>query len=182
MCRFNEIIKVLDGDGKYPYTLMESVCFTHPKWGRIVIPKGYTTDFASIPTWVLKKLLEPEHRRPSDHPDYDWKHLVVFYKVKVNGIVPDTKMDDPIAYAALVHDWVYSIEMFPRSVCDRIFVDILREFKVPTAGLMYWAVRLGGWTSWPHDIETKKYWQEQGRIATLKYPPSGYSSETNAQS
>lgn len=179
---FNDSIHVLEGDGKYPYTLLRSVAFDHPKYGRIVIPKGYTTDFASIPTRVLKKMLEPMKRYPATTHDFGWPNLVVFYKITVGGIVPDTKMDDPIAYAALVHDWIYSIEMFPRSVCDAIFRDILREFKVESRNMMYWAVRLGGWTAWPHEIETKKYWQEQGRLATLKYQASTCSSETNEQS
>ena len=167
--RFSNRIHVLEGDGKYPYTLLESVEFWHSKYGRIVIPKGYTTDFASIPTRVLKKLMEPQHRRPASN--YLGLVGVRFYALTVDGIMPRTAMDDPIAYAALVHDWVYSIEMFPRSTCDKIFRDILRGFNVESRNLMYWAVRLGGWTAWPHEIETKRYWQEQGRLATIN-PPS----------
>lgn len=130
---FPEDLVVLNkADGsKYPFQLKENFIF---KWkhGGILkgyesdtyimrVPKGYLSDFASIP-------------RP--------------FQAIFNAV-------NDIAPAATAHDYAYSVELFERHIIDRMFYDALRANGVGwlRAQTLYRAVRLGGWTSWPHKPE-----------------------------
>lgn len=55
--------------------------------------------------------------------------------------------DDPqYAAAALLHDWAYSGEWWPRDFNDRLFLAAMKFTRVPVwkRGCMYSAVRVGG--------------------------------------
>lgn len=146
--------------GKYPYVILEDVA-VEVRGHFIIVPAGYETDFASIPTRFLKRLLEPQ-RRTKKKPDSD--HVVAFYR----GSVIDYTVD-PVALAAIVHDWTYSVELYSRAECDAIFLDLLRRNKVGSAYLMYLAVRMGGWTAWPHDPYEKLEDLALGRAAMVRH-------------
>lgn len=52
--------------------------------------------------------------------------------------------------AAALHDWMYASGLLGRSRSDRIFREALTVLDAPRwwAGLMYAAVRMGGWFFW----------------------------------
>ena len=125
-----DIIVINKADGsQYPFILDDDFVFLWEHRGllkgyekpvyEIKVPKGYETDFASIPR-VFQGIFNA-----------------------VNDVAP----------AAIAHDWCYSIELFPREICDQILYDGLRANGVGwmRAKTIYAAVRAGGWTSWPHD-------------------------------
>lgn len=63
--------------------------------------------------------------------------------------------------AALFHDGLYAGEVLDRKVCDDIFLDLMKQYKVSYTirYAMYWAVRLGG----------GKVWKEHTKEEVLKY-------------
>ena len=62
---------------------------------------------------------------------------------------------------AAIHDGLYAGEILDRKVCDDIFLDLMKQYKVSYARryTMYWAVRLGG----------GKVWKEHTEKEVLKY-------------
>ncbi|MFW9821364.1 MAG: DUF1353 domain-containing protein [Candidatus Thorarchaeota archaeon] len=58
--------------------------------------------------------------------------------------------------AAIVHDYIYKKLLFTRAYCDKLFLLIMKELKVPLWKrlTMYRAVRLGGWI--PYNRYKKK--------------------------
>jgi len=52
--------------------------------------------------------------------------------------------------AALVHDALYSGEIFSREDCDLIFEDAMIDYLTPTwqRKALFWAVRAWGWVVW----------------------------------
>jgi len=60
------------------------------------------------------------------------------------GIFPPT--DERYGKAAVVHDYLYSMGMFPRKICDKIFLEAMGVLGAPTylKYLFYWNVRLFG--------------------------------------
>ena len=62
---------------------------------------------------------------------------------------------------AAVHDGLYAGEVLDRKVCDDIFLDLMKQYKVSYVirYAMYWAVRLGG----------GKVWKEHTKEEVLKY-------------
>ena len=65
---------------------------------------------------------------------------------------------------AAIHDGLYAGEILDRKVCDDIFLDLMKQYKVSYVRryTMYWAVRLGG----------GKVWKEHTEKEVLKY--NGY--------
>ena len=62
---------------------------------------------------------------------------------------------------AAIHDGLYAGEILDRKVCDDIFLDLMKQYKVSYLRryAMYWAVRLGG----------GKVWKEHTEKEVLKY-------------
>jgi hypothetical protein len=60
-----------------------------------------------------------------------------------------------VAPATIIHDFCYSIELFPRYICDQILLDSLKDNGIGLIRrqIIYNSVRLGGWTSWPHKTD-----------------------------
>lgn len=52
--------------------------------------------------------------------------------------------------SAVLHDYLYNIQIFPRVQCDRIFLEAMGVLKVGwvTRHTMYLAVRWFGWIPW----------------------------------
>lgn len=76
-----------------------------------------------------------------------------------------------VAPAALAHDWCYSTEIFGRGTCDQIFYDALRANGVGwlRAKTLWSAVRIGGWTSWPHNTAERRTDLALGREARARW-------------
>lgn len=51
---------------------------------------------------------------------------------------------------AAIHDGLYAGEILDRKVCDDMFLDLMKQYKVSYVRRysMYWAVRLGGGKVW----------------------------------
>lgn len=83
---------------------------------RIVVPKGFITDFASVP-WPASMLIP---------------------------------MSGQYNQAAVLHDYLYSIQTLPRKRCDDIFLEAMTVLGVNVfkRQIMYRAVRIGGWMPW----------------------------------
>lgn len=112
---------------------------------------GYRTDLASIPTKKLKDFLEPKRRKPWSGEEIKGDWVVYVYKEDEDGtLVPDYWFRSCVAYAAVVHDWLYSLELVERAFADAIFLEILGLDRVWSRFIMYAAVRAGGWPSYPH--------------------------------
>ena len=78
----------------------------------IIVPKGFITDFASVPRFL-------------------W------------SIFPPW---DKYGKAAVLHDYLYSYQIFERKICDRIFYEAMTVLGVPwwKRKVMYLAVRVFG--------------------------------------
>lgn len=95
----------------HPWKLIES--FTYDYYGTIItVPRGFTTDFASVPRIF-------------------WNILPPFGKY---------------GNAAIIHDYCYDRQLFPRKQCDLIFYKAMLEKGVPKwkAVTMYKMVRMFG--------------------------------------
>jgi hypothetical protein len=57
--------------------------------------------------------------------------------------------------AAIIHDWLYESEVWPREDADRCFVDLMEWLGINWArrNVMYSAVRLGGGFTWKKHTE-----------------------------
>lgn len=162
--RFPAPLRVIDHRSKerYPLEVFTDFGCVDPSGGTLVVPgwcprpghppiRGYRTDFASIPTKLLKRMLEPWRLKRCTEENIDKPWVVYVYHLDAQG-VPFLfgYLVDPIAYAAVIHDWLYSTEQVARGIADRIFYEILKQGSVWSAYPMYLAVRAGGWASFPH--------------------------------
>ena len=154
--RFYGPIHVLDHDdgSQYPYEILEDVYLVRWDCQRFAIPgrqrgvmerEGYRTDFASIPgRKSLKKLLEPQKLIKAAF-DATIKWAVWVYRKVADGVEKCIGyFVDKVAYAAVVHDWLYSTRQVSCVFANEIFYDILRGAKVWSAWIMYQAVSMFG--------------------------------------
>lgn len=86
----------------------------------ITIGEGFRTDGASIPRLPLTRWIIGE------------------------------PMEGEYLPAALIHDGLYSAEIFKREICDGIFLVLLKRcgINIIKRNLMYYAVRIGGGAVW----------------------------------
>ena len=65
--------------------------------------------------------------------------------------------DGEYTQAAVVHDYIYSKQLYTRKKCDSIFIEAMGVLGVSLwkRRIMYRAVRMFGWISWGKD-DTKK--------------------------
>ena len=66
------------------------------------------------------------------------------------------RKDGVYAPAYVVHDWIYTTEMFDRALCDMILCEMMQELGAwwLTRNIVYEAVRLGGGFTWDkHDLK-----------------------------
>jgi len=111
---FSQLKVKPNNDGRYWILLEDLIC----QWNEfyIKIPKGFITDFASVPR-IFWSFLPPVGRY----------------------IKP-----------AVLHDYLYRYTKFNRKICDNIFLETMRDMKVPLYQrlLLYLGVRIGGWISY----------------------------------
>ncbi len=82
--------------------------------------------------------------------------------------VAGTPFTGKYTVASLVHDALYSAEIFPRKKCDLIFLEIMEDYKVGYFSRLskYNAVRWFGWSAWhSHNVCTI---EKAKRYITLK--------------
>lgn len=181
-------LHVLDkADGsKYPYVLLNDFVYRYKgdRWTptcMFIAPATYETDFASIPTRVLKKILEPAKFHKSRKYVSGLKHPVWIYRQIGDKIVLVGYRNDPIAYAAVIHDYICSSEALSAWGANRVFNQILKEEEVWTRWILFAGVQLGCWlTYFDHDpkevfsdyrlgISALKRWADGDPIL---YPPT----------
>jgi hypothetical protein len=66
--------------------------------------------------------------------------------------------------AAVLHDWLYSVQDRPRLECDQIFLEAMEVLGVGwlSRKTIYRCVRLGGWIAWKtHAKENQKSREEE---------------------
>lgn len=185
---FPRVLRVLDRrDGtKYPFEgLGDFACLSSVGY-RTVVPgraatlpsglalpggaEGFLTDFASVPTKPLKRWLAPQELVPCFGENIQGPWVVYVYHLDADGeLVLAGFIRSAVAFAAYIHDWLYSIESIPRAVCDRIFYEILVQGGMWSAYLMYSAVRVGGGLCWPHPLDEVREDRELGRQAMLRW-------------
>lgn len=149
---------------QYPMKLIHDFACIYD--GKLIAPsRDYETDFASIPFKWLKRRLEPQKLIKCSEYKAGIKYSVWVYEL-IDGVVTLVGyIIDPVAYAAVIHDWLYSTECVSRSYADRVFFDILQENDVWSSYIMYAAVRLGGWPSFPHKRIEVQEDRQLGRYA-----------------
>lgn len=164
LCGGNHLYLLDHRSGKYPFegardlpyfkadrSLLTVIAGRHGHPGRMGFREGYRTDLASIPTRLLKSILEPKKRRPwsGEEINVDWA-VFVYHEDEDGTLVPAYWFVSAVAYAAYLHDNGYSLELDPRAEVDARFLEVLAIGRVWSRHLMYAAVRLGGWPSYPH--------------------------------
>ena len=153
---YNSIHVLRHGDGrKYPFELLRDVYLVRHSWQRIAIPgrqggtwprPGFETDFASIPgRRTLKRILEPQNLVPCCVVDESIKWAVWVYDDVGGGPVLSGYFIDKVAYAALLHDWLYSTRLVPCEHANEFFFEVLRASGVWSSWVMFKAVDLFGW-------------------------------------
>jgi hypothetical protein len=73
--------------------------------------------------------------------------------------------------AAVVHDYCYGAELYPRKRCDEIFLEAMTVLEVPTwkRQLMYRMVRAFGWISWRRHTKESIEHYRAGRGSDIAY-------------
>lgn len=110
--------------GKKTFRLIEDWKFKHDRFSPIlVVPEGYTSDLASIPSWIFW---------------WQWG------KWNIAAIAHDYIYEN----GNIICEWKYNKDCiyFTKENADLLFYEICCFLGVPpiTAKLMYWAVRLFG--------------------------------------
>lgn len=153
---YNSIHVLRHTDGrKYPFELLRDVYLVRGAWQRFAIPgrqggawprPGFETDFASIPgRRTLKRLLEPQNLVECCEVDESIKWAVWVYD-EVNGVpVLVGYFIDKVAYAALLHDWLYSTRIVSCDMANDFFFEVLKGAGVWSSFVMFKAVDLFGW-------------------------------------
>lgn len=153
---YNSIHVLRHRDGRaYPLELLRDVYLVRDGWQRFAIPgrqggvlprPGFETDFASIPgRHTLKRLLEPQDLVPCCEVDESIERAVWVYD-DVDGVpVLAGYFIDPVAYAALLHDWLYAARVVACDMANRYFFEILKGLNVWSSWIMFKAVDLFGW-------------------------------------
>jgi hypothetical protein len=106
-----------------------------PSW--LIVPRGFTTDLASIP-WPVSSFLRPSDVNPAAPVVHDYLYRLGGRAFK-HKLDPVTGEPSPIA-----------TPVFERKQADDIFHTILLETGTPSwkAALMHRAVRIGGAKGW----------------------------------
>jgi hypothetical protein len=111
----------------------------------ITVPKGFLTDFASVP-----------RRIPFLLPDFIAKRLPVWVRWIGRIGIPLWLIFPPSGRynkAAVVHDWLYRGKIVDRFLADAVFRYLMKELKTPfwKRFIMFYAVRLGGRSAFGSD-------------------------------
>lgn len=102
--------------GKFKIELLVDLIYVDERMGKIIVPKGFMSDLASIPSPVQN----------------------IISKV------------GPYDGAAIVHDWLYCVQIFDRCTVDNIFLRLMKKSGVGflTRYTMFWAVRWCAGFAW----------------------------------
>jgi hypothetical protein len=86
--------------------------------------------------------------------------------------------DGMYARAAVIHDWLYWDQSYPREMADEIFMFAMRDDQLPTATrrTIFQAVRTGGQAAW-NDNARRKQSGERRILAVLPKDPTATWAE-----
>lgn len=106
--------------------------WTHTKW-KILEPLIYVTHITDTPQLI--------YVRPGFVTD-----LASVPRLPLVFLLAGRLSHEP----AVIHDWCYYKQLFPRSVCDKIFLEAMGTKNVNPimAGAMYSGVVVGGWRAY----------------------------------
>jgi len=117
----------------------------------ITVPKGFLTDFASVP-----------RRVPFVLPDFIAKRLPRWVRWVGRIGIPLWSIFPPWGRynkAAVVHDWLYRGKIVDRFLADAIFRYMMKELKTPFLKrvLMFYAVRIFGASAFGSEPSKHEY-------------------------
>lgn len=113
--------------------------FTRSYWfrsklvGLIIIPKGYVTDFASVPR-IFWTVYPPDGEYAEAAVFHDWLYSLSYLYGK----------------------------FIPRKLADAVFLEVMEEIGIPfhRRHILHKAVRSGGWTSYGKSNKLRSYNQQ----------------------
>ncbi|NIF28904.1 DUF1353 domain-containing protein [Pantoea sp. Tr-811] len=124
--------------------LLTEFTYYDPKYGKVDVPEGFETDFASVKplrsiAWIMLAL--------SLAVGFFWPEAGA--AIGSAGYGAFALYASVVGYgdaAATIHDWLYSTGQFKRKVADEVFFNALRSSEVAywRASLMWCGVRIGG--------------------------------------
>lgn len=81
---------------------------------------------------------------------------------------------------SILHDWLYDVGSIPRSVCDAILFDVMKELGVPhwQCLAVYLAVRAGGWGGFNKPLPINLAIVREARMKSLSPDITKYLKET----
>jgi hypothetical protein len=131
--------------------ILKSRSVFHPALAEpVIVPKGFITDFASIPplATIFGLLLVPLIPLAAFVTSWCWP-LVAFCLLVViisDGLNCDDRLDAP----ATAHDFLYRTHSRSRQLADAILREGMRCQKVPfwKAFIVWFNVRIFGWKAW----------------------------------
>lgn len=112
----------------------------------IKVPKGFVTDFASIPSLFIS-LTGTIIGIIGYFLNLPIIFIIGFLVTIISSVMPNW---GKYGKAAIVHDYLYHCKMFDRGISDAIFLESMAVLSVPLIErkAMYLAVRYFGWLSW----------------------------------
>ncbi len=112
----------------------------------IHVPKGFVTDFASIPQ-LLITLIGIAVVTAGHILGFHWLFFLGVFIVFVSVQLPKS---GSYGKAAVIHDYIYQTHIRTRKEADDIFREAMGVLRVRIwrIFLMYWAVRLFSWLAW----------------------------------
>jgi hypothetical protein len=121
--------------------------------GEIInVPEGFVTDLASIPpvAWIGGVLVILGL-------GFDWlnswSNIAIALGLLFVFLSPYLRHDGKYTDAAVVHDYIYRIHMFPRWHCDGLFLEMMKVLHVTLwqRWIIYLNVRAFGFMAWRNE-------------------------------
>ena len=112
----------------------------------IKVPRGFITDFASIPQLVIS-ILGLVSILTGDVYNNLWFVSLGVIAILASALLPDWGR---WGKAAIIHDYLYHTKQISRKMSDLIFLEAMEVLGVSLVERysMYYAVRLFGWIRW----------------------------------
>jgi hypothetical protein len=112
-------------DGK-TFTLHENLIYTTSEGIEIVVPEGFVTDLASIPTLsrlgMFFLIFGHAFSRQTN-----WGYTLMIIGSFIIWISKDLRPYGKFTDAAILHDWCYSKWLFPQHKCDKILREAMKN-------------------------------------------------------
>ena len=144
MSSFTSNLKV-EPVGRKNWKLLQSFSYhvgTQHSKTVVKVPKGFITDFASIPQPLIASL-----GLGLIFTGNIWLIALGIIAILTSSFLPDWGR---YGKAAVIHDWLYKSKQISRKMSDLIFLEAMEVLEVNLVERysMYYAVRLFGWIIW----------------------------------